>query len=151
MRRFAAYGAAFCDELDIALAELANVLENANATGLSSDPAVVSGQAVYNDRSGFAVYTPGPACANDAAEASRAAEKVRSLIQQRTGVYIAPLRPDYKPVGPMDLSSIPLWGYAVIGVVGVVALAYATGQAASIARLWKSSKKLSGYRRRRRR
>lgn len=150
MRRFAAYGAVFCDELTIAISELAHVLENANATGLSNDSVVASGQAIYDDRSGFAVYTPGAACANDAAEVSRAAEKVRSLIQQRTGVYIAPLRPDYKPVGPMDLSSIPLWGYAVIGVVSVVALAYATGQAASIARLWKSPRKMSGYRRRRR-
>lgn len=145
-----AYGAAFCDELNVALAELSNVLEQADAAGLYNDPIVVSAHAVYDARSGFAVYVGllGDACHKDAVEVSASAEKVRTLVQQRAGMYIAPLRPDYVP--PKTIDSFPVWGYAVIGVVGVAALAYITGQTASVIRLFKSSKRVHGYRRRRR-
>lgn len=146
--------AAFCDELDIALAELENVLKQADAAGLGTDPAVVSGHAVYADRSSFAVYANflGDACQKDAAEASTAAERIRKLIKDRAGMDIAPLRPDYVARTPED---IPAWvkfgGIALIGTVGIVALAYITGQATTLAKLFKSSKRVSGYRRRRRR
>lgn len=151
MNQMSSYGVAFCDELNIALSELKNVLDNADATGLSSDAVVISGHAIYDDRSSFAVYIPvGDACHKNAVEVSAAAEKVRTLIQQRTGVYIAPLRPDYVPPEGIEagLTSFPIWGYAIIGVVGVAALAYITGQTAGLVRLFKSKRHVSGYRRR---
>lgn len=146
-----AYGAVFCDELNVALAELSNVLEQADAAGLYNDPVVVSAHAVYDDRSSYAVYVGflGDACHKDATEVSTTAEKVRALVQQRAGMYVPPLRPDYvAPSGP-NLNAFPVWGYAIVGVVGVVAVAYITGQTASLVRLFKS-KKVSGYRRNRR-
>jgi hypothetical protein len=145
------FGVAFCDELNVALAELQNVLEQADAVGLYNDPAVVSGHKIYDDRSSFAVYANflGDACHKDTLEVSTAAERIRTLIQQRAGMLIPPLRPDYKPP---ELFDVPLWakigGGLALGVVGLVAIGYITGQTASVVKLFKRSR-TAGYRRRR--
>lgn len=56
-----------------------------------------------------------------------------------------------KSAGAQLPSSFPWWGYAILATVSVVAFAYATGQAATIAKLFKSPpRRTAGYRRRKR-
>jgi hypothetical protein len=148
MRSPSALGAAFCDQLNIALSELQNVLGIASSNGLSTDPTVAAAQAVYDDRSSFAVYVGflGNACDTDTAEVSANAERVRALLSSN-GIDAPKVRPDYQAPN----TGIPWWGVLIIGTVSVVAVAYMTGQAATIAKLFKSSRRsTAGYRRRRR-
>lgn len=150
MNQLSAFGA-FCDPVDTALQELQNVLAAAHTASLDSDPTVVSAQAVYDAKSGFAVYVNflGDSCDKDAAEINAAAERVRSLLANG-GITVPKLRPDYVPPEQGLSMTVKVIGGIAAGVVGLIAVAYITGQTASMVKLFKGSKRVSGYRRSRR-
>lgn len=144
-------GIAGCDSVMVAMQELNNLLEQAYAVGLQDTLEVKQAVNVYDANadtwSRIWVYIPLTSqCETRTNEVRNAVNKVVRLIEQRTGQRPSLLRPDYVPPSTSE-AGFPVWGYAILGVAGIVGLAYVTGQVASTARLWKGSKRVGRHRR----
>lgn len=140
-----------CDSVMVGMAELNNVLEQAYALGLQGAPETVQAVAVYDANTDWAsriwIYVPlSSQCETRTNEVRNAVNKIVRLIEQRTGQRPSLLRPDYVPPSTSE-AGFPVWGYAILGVGGIIGLAYVTGQIASVARLWKGSKRVGRHRR----
>lgn len=140
-----------CDSVMVGMQELNNLLEQAFAAGLQDHPAVKQAVNVYDANTDWSsriwIFIPLTSqCETRTNEVRQAVKNLVQVIEERTGKRPDMMRPDYVPPST-STSGIPVWGYALIGVVGVVAVAYTVGQGAVIARLWKSPKRLHGRRR----
>lgn len=155
------YGLLFsCNNLDAAMTNLSALLDQATAAGLltthlfsadEGDPVAVSAQAVYSGiKNNNLVVMSQTACDANTTEANAAVASLQNLLQTN-GQAPVTLRPDYvpQPTSPLN-DGLPVWAYAIIGVVGLGAVAYIFGQAGTIAKVIGISRKhTAGYRRRR--
>jgi hypothetical protein len=142
-----------CDSVMVAMAELNAALEQAYALGLQEQTTVKQAVVVYDANTAWSsriwIYIPLTSqCETRTNEVRNALNGLVRLIERTTGRPYDYLRPGYVAPSTGE-AGLPVWGYALIGVGGLAALAYVTGQVASVARLWKGGKKMSRYRRRR--
>lgn len=142
-----------CEQLDVAMEDLRQLLESAKSQGLlithwftadEGDPVAVSAQATYNGVSRYAALVIGDAsCASHTAEAQQAAANLRGLLGG------APqYRPDFTPP-PSALPSLPGLGAGIPSWVPFVLVGGVVLYGASMALQFVPKRRYAGYRRRR--
>jgi len=145
-------GTAFCEPLDVARADLAALLDSAKSAGLltvntfsadEGDPIAVEAQKVYKDTNYFGFIPIGSGCEESTARVQAASARMRTLLEEHGASIPAPAQPNY--VAPSSNELIPSWLKFVL--IGGVVLYGAT----LVMPFIRPRRRMSGYRRRRRR